>query len=183
MKFGRWTVLSKVTVAERKTYYGSKYLCQCECGTIREVYASALNKIEGAAGRSASCGCLMREIVTKMRTTHGKTNTSQFQMWQNAKNRAKAKKLPFTISVDDIVTPATCPLLGIPLLASKVKKNPGSPSLDRILPHRGYVKGNIQVISDKANTIKNNSSFVDFEKIYLNWKATISRTDLSELLR
>ena len=33
-----------------------------------------------------------------------------------------------------------------------------SPTLDKIIPERGYVKGNVQVISHKANSMKRNAS-------------------------
>jgi hypothetical protein len=38
-----------------------------------------------------------------------------------------------------------------------------SPSLDKIKPEYGYIKGNVCIISNKANTIKNN---VNYEELY-----------------
>ena len=40
-----------------------------------------------------------------------------------------------------------------------------SPSLDRIIPSLGYVKGNIRVISFRANTLKNNATLSELELI------------------
>lgn len=77
-----------------------------------------------------------------------------------ARNRARKKSLPFDITVDDIVVPERCPLLDIPIKqnlgAKSASKN--SPSLDRIIPELGYVKGNVMLISYKANSMKNNAS-------------------------
>lgn len=42
---------------------------------------------------------------------------------------------------------------------------PDSPSLDRIKPELGYVKGNIRVISFKANSIKNDASIEELRQI------------------
>ena len=45
-------------------------------------------------------------------------------------------------------------------------RNYDSPSLDKIIPSLGYVKDNIWVISYRANTIKNNCTFEEIEKLY-----------------
>ena len=81
----------------------------------------------------------------------------------SAKNRAKKRGLIFNITEKDIFIPDKCPVLNEPL--EKVfqptgKRAPAdySPSLDRIDPIKGYVKGNIQVISTKANAMKNNAT-------------------------
>ena len=51
-KFNRWTVLKKVESKGGSVYW----LCQCECGTIKEVRGQHLK-----SGASKSCGCLQRE--------------------------------------------------------------------------------------------------------------------------
>lgn len=78
-----------------------------------------------------------------------------------AKKRAKDKQVDFSIEVEDIVIPDFCPILkNIRLEMSRTGwKTDNSPSLDRIIPELGYIKGNIQVISDRANRMKSNSTF------------------------
>jgi hypothetical protein len=53
-----------------------------------------------------------------------------------------------------------CPVLGIPLFRNRGAKGqgPNSPSLDRIVPQLGYIKGNVIVMSSLANRIKNDST-------------------------
>lgn len=80
------------------------------------------------------------------------------RMLQSAKERAKKKGLEFNIDFYDIVIPEFCPILGIKLQNGTGKPQASSPSLDRIDQSRGYIKGNIQVISYKANTMKNDAS-------------------------
>lgn len=80
-------------------------------------------------------------------------------IWTRARRRAREEKVDFTIIPPDIHIPLRCPYLQIPLLApcnGTIKDN--SPSLDRINPCIGYVETNIQVISYKANKMKNNAT-------------------------
>lgn len=87
---------------------------------------------------------------------------------QQAKHRAKSKNIPFNISADDIEIPEFCPIFGLELQINEGHAKDNSISLDRIIPSLGYVKGNVVIISYKANTIKNNASIDELEKI-LNW--------------
>lgn len=86
-------------------------------------------------------------------------------MVQAAKVRAKKKGLVFNITYRDIKIPTHCPILGIKLEVANNIHNDGSPTLDRINNNLGYTLGNIQVISFKANTIKNNATIEELEKI------------------
>jgi len=89
------------------------------------------------------------------------------QMIRNLKVRIKRKNLPCDLEVTDIIIPDYCPVLGIKLNFDKKTKGPypDSPSIDRIFPELGYVKGNIRVISNRANTLKNNMSLAEAELI------------------
>lgn len=91
-------------------------------------------------------------------------------MLQAAKARAKQKGLLFTITEADITVPDACPLLGIPLAASREARTPGSPSLDRKDARKGYVPGNVWVISYRANRIKNDATVAEFVMMADNLK-------------
>jgi hypothetical protein len=84
---------------------------------------------------------------------------------QLAKHRAKRDQLPFNLVVDDIIVPERCPILGIDLHVSDGKPSNNSPTLDKYLPELGYVKGNVAVISHRANAIKNNASVEELKSI------------------
>ena len=76
------------------------------------------------------------------------------QLYRSAKKRALVKELEFNIEPKDIYIPKKCPILKVPLICSTRY----SPSIDRIYPDKGYVKGNIAVISTLANSMKANAT-------------------------
>jgi hypothetical protein len=85
----------------------------------------------------------------------------QRKVYSASKNRANKSGIEFSIDIDDVVLPNLCPILGVPLdfsLSMGRRKRYGS-SLDRIDNSKGYVKGNVWVISDLANRMKNNTNY------------------------
>lgn len=76
------------------------------------------------------------------------------QLYRSARKRALQKGLEFNIELRDIHIPKKCPILKVPLICSTRY----SPSIDRIYPDKGYVKGNIAVISTLANSMKANAT-------------------------
>ena len=79
------------------------------------------------------------------------------QMVNSTRYSARRRGLEFSITDADLKQVEFCPVLGIKLdwsHGSKGKIVPGSPSIDRIDNSKGYVAGNVQVISFRANAIK-----------------------------
>jgi hypothetical protein len=78
---------------------------------------------------------------------------------------AKQVGIDFSISFGEIDWPSHCPILGLELdyFAEKTKEN--SPSFDRIDSTKGYVTGNVVIVSWRANRIKNNGSAEEHRKI------------------
>ena len=91
--------------------------------------------------------------------------STENRLVDGAKRRAKKRKVPFTITVKDIYIPEFCPVLGIILQRGNGKCSANSPSLDARIPELGYVLGNIQVISFKANTMKSNATLEELKKL------------------
>ena len=84
---------------------------------------------------------------------YARTNL-RYRLWHRAKTRASKKGVKFDITIEDIVIPTVCPVLGIPLRENKSHIYDDSYSLDRLDPLKGYVRGNICVISARANRLK-----------------------------
>jgi hypothetical protein len=79
-------------------------------------------------------------------------------MLGNARRRAEHIGIKFALKREDIVLPEKCPILGVTLKWGREYGMPDSYSLDRIEPSLGYVKDNIQIISFRANYLKNDGS-------------------------
>ena len=84
-------------------------------------------------------------------------------MYIAARNRAKRKGIEFNIDETDITIPEICPLLEIPIEYGTKSNYDRSPSLDRIDNTKGYIKGNVWVISQKANAMKNSATFEELK--------------------
>jgi hypothetical protein len=78
------------------------------------------------------------------------------RLYEYAKRRAIKRKRDFDILPEDLVVPAICPVLGTPMRV---------PSVDRINPLLGYVKGNVRVISHRANMLRNNATYEEMQAV------------------
>jgi len=105
---------------------------------------------------------------------HWRAKNPESQMVLSAKGRAKRFGLPFRITSKDVFIPLICPILGIVLQRGLGQQRDNSPSLDRIIPQRGYVRGNIQVISNRANSIKRNATSQEIRKV-ADWLARFEK--------
>lgn len=141
-----------------------------KCKTYKLPEAFYLN-IKSLTGRGSYCKPCMKEYSSgeewiEWRKKRYYKNPSR-TIWIEAKNRARSAGLPFNIDPEDCEIPEYCPVLGIKISEKgKGTNNESTPTLDKIYPNKGYVKGNVKVISWKANRIKNNCSEPDvFEAI------------------
>jgi hypothetical protein len=114
---------------------------------------------EGRPNRSTCKSCRYK-MQAAWKRNHPKVRLVNF-----ARHRAKIGNLPFNITASDFEIPIFCPAIGIRLELGNGKLHDASPTLERIVPELGYVKGNIAVISYKANRMKNNSSLIELENL------------------
>lgn len=102
--------------------------------------------VSAANGRKATCRSCIRKAHER---------DPRYMIYHSAKKRARWLGRPFDLTIDDIDIPTTCPIFGMPLQTNRGYRSDSSPSLDAIIPSLGYVRGNIAVISWKANRKKN----------------------------
>lgn len=88
---------------------------------------------------------------------------------RSARERAKKSGLSFDLTIDDLFVPEYCPVLPHIKLEIAIGKGKGgeesSPSVDRVDPNIGYVRGNVRVISNRANRVKNDGTAEEHEAI------------------
>jgi hypothetical protein len=110
--------------------------------------------------------------LSHCKTCHSRITKAQLERWlsdprqrmlKSSMSNAKRGCILHTLTLDDIILPETCVYLGIRIdyrTANKRgdRRHDDSPSIDRIDPTGGYVPGNVQVISDLANRMKQNAT-------------------------
>lgn len=95
--------------------------------------------------------------------------TREQKLFEGIRYRAKKNKIPFDLEPEDIIIPHSCPVFNTPFDTSLYYR----PSIDRINPELGYIKGNIAVISYRANWLKNNSTLEEIKQLH-KWMLSLS---------
>lgn len=80
-RFGRWSVIQDS--AQRSKSGTIRYLCRCDCGTVKTVGGASLRN-----GTSVSCGCYNREVITNPNKVR---NEKLYAVWNGMKQRCANK--------------------------------------------------------------------------------------------
>jgi len=140
-----------------------------KCGSKRAM-AWASNHAEKLNKRKRMSRTEYPEKVRGYERARYQTDPRQ-KMLSAAKQRAAKRGVRFELTLDDIVIPAACPLLGILITIGDGVMNDNSPSLDRIRNEAGYIPGNVIVVSHLANRCKGSLRADDLIKLANNLKA------------
>lgn len=81
-RFNRWTVLSE---GQRRAAHRT-FRCKCSCGTVKRINLNALLQ-----GTSKSCGCLLKEVVTKHGHAKNGKVSSVYKIWTLMRRRCRDK--------------------------------------------------------------------------------------------
>jgi hypothetical protein len=89
---------------------------------------------------------------------------------KDCRKTAVRHDLPFDIDIPYLLSIKTdrCPVFGTPFSWERIAEgydNPAAPTLDKIKPELGYIKGNVIFISNKANRIKSNADDIEIQKV------------------
>lgn len=81
-KFGRLTALNRIHAIKGHTYWS----CSCDCGEFVNVRIDAL-----LGGVTNSCGCYQKKLAKEINTTHGKTKSKLYKVFDAIKQRCYNK--------------------------------------------------------------------------------------------
>lgn len=74
------------------------------------------------------------------------------------------------VTIEDLAPfPIHCPALGLELVYERFPSKAipdNAASIDRVDPSKGYVKGNVAILSRRANRLKNQGSLEEYESIF-----------------
>lgn len=175
--FGRLTVQDKAP----RTYQ-TMWECVCSCGA-RDVVVSGINL---RTGHTASCGCLRTELrpayaknrdftglnnprAKKSSVNSGGVYVPSSSVWYKraagvfyaARKQGVPTGFKTVVQLAAYVVaikPKRCPVFNKPFVERGAGFSDWSPSIDKIDPRKGYIKGNIQVVSMLANCMKRNAT-------------------------
>jgi hypothetical protein len=193
----------KIVVTYQSSSKGTQgqiyWVCRCDCGTEKEILGYNLRH-----GHSTSCGCNQKiaarnniraahigesngRAKAAKRTYKGNYISSQDPWYKAAANRwFAARKADTSIEFNSLhefatycksIAPTHCPILGIELTRGD-RTLVSNFSIDRINNSLGYVRGNIQIISNRANRLKADASREELCKL-ARW--VLHENDLSRL--
>lgn len=86
VKIWGWTVLKEVPSNKNSSNRGKRFLCQCECGTVKEVAKNSLK-----SGKSKACGCTKNKKARERMAKHGMGKHPLYNTWKSMKNRCLNK--------------------------------------------------------------------------------------------
>ena len=151
--------------------YGRRSICkECDKAIHNTPEARERRRLRRIERRNTIEGLRDREKQTDLLRLQNNEDSYKKYIIRSAKRRALSQGIPFDIDYTDISIPEYCPLLGIKLNKhiGEGKLHDNSPSLDKIIPELGYTKGNVWIISNKANRMKSNATIEELELLVRN---------------
>lgn len=182
-------MLSKETIELNKQ--GLKKCCTCKTVRPHSYFSKHKSRWDGLNAVCKPCGTekdkrKWADLTTRerKRTQHRKwlDANREATMIHNTRATSKEKNLEHNITKEDIFIPEYCPVLGMKLEFSGNGYADNAPSVDRIDNTKGYVKGNVQVISWRANTLKRDATLEELKQLvnYLEKLDAIKSTTKQE---
>lgn len=179
-----WATCSNVACSKRFAYkYGAKryqacsnHYCSYACrnqGRAERIMVTCANTLCGRRFEFSE-GRARFERATEhycsrscQNMTHGMAGSPRHKIWERTKKRAREKGIKFNLTVHDVPeVPNRCPVLGIKIKAnSEAGPLDSSPSVDRIDPTKGYVPGNVRIISNRANRLRSDGTAEELRKV------------------
>lgn len=152
-RFGLLTVMKKVRMDDN---YHAIYLCQCDCGILKEILGYSL-----ITDNTTTCGCQSRK-KGKYHPNYRGYEEIRGVMWNSLRKGAISRGFSFDVTIQQgwdlfIKQKRKCALTGLDLyFSSKARGNSKftTASFDRIDSTQGYYIGNVQWVHKRINQLK-----------------------------
>lgn len=157
-RFGRLVVLREHHIRRRADK--REWLCKCDCGTEKSVLQNSL-----VSGSTTSCGCLHREIVSRITYKHGLSKTREYYVMRSAKRRQLVRDV-----TQEVINPEEVRkhLVGVYGDACLYCGKPEYESIDHFVPlSRGGLHNleNLRPSCAKCNSSKGSKLFEEWNAI------------------
>lgn len=143
---------------------GQKWCPKCESFLPLDDFFDRDGKKSG--GKDGYCKSCRKKANNEFRI-----RSPEKYLYKQVKASAKKRGIPFEIELSDIIIPNVCPVFGVKLLYSDNIND--VPSLDRVDNSKGYVKGNVRVISWRANNLKSDANLYEMELVLKYMKGEV----------
>lgn len=159
-----------------------------ECNIFREPKEFGVSPlyVDGLRSRCRDCENAKGRIWRNTKLESAPQELKIKSMISTAKVRSKKLGLPFNIDRDYVRTLIVhvCPYLHIPInWENRDKAAYDSPSLDKITPSQGYIVGNCQIISNRANMLKTNATVEELLLMAEGLQRTFWGTTVIEMMQ
>lgn len=145
---------------------------------IEEFYKDSSAKCRNGYSRECkTCESKRKKIQRANRNTNDKNNFLK-RLLYGCKSRALQYKIPYDLTLDYMIDVfdsqnGKCALSGLDMTTiRKSGKNPFNASIDRIVPNRGYIKGNVRLVCNHINMMRSNledEQLIDFCKAIIKY--------------
>ena len=164
-----------------KGHSGIRYVVSMDCVKCRAIVKSAAGRRKRAERGPLPLGRPSKLVgppkpkfigPPKLCKKHPPKPVTPFDFWVI---RIRKGSIRTKISVEYYKTlyVTHCPLLGVELTYKNCGQEAAPANyatLDKIDPHKGYTKGNMQILSYRANNIKNDATLDELKTMVKNWE-------------
>ena len=131
---------------------------------------SLIEKWDANSGTKNTCKkCSIKIRQTEKLNRDWKVDAARL-LYKNIKSRCKRMGREFSIELEDITIPEKCPVFGFELKRENRETWMCAPSVDRIDSSKGYIKGNVTVVSRRANILKRDATLEELEQLFNYYK-------------
>lgn len=140
-----------------------------DCGVEKEStdFYKTAGPRDGLRSICISCSTVYNSDRIKDTRNEDPVRYKAKKLLRSCKTRAKNYDIPFDLDYEYVcgIMNMTCPVFGLVLDYTSSIPSDASPSIDKFIPALGYIKGNVRIISNRANRFKSDSTVEELIKL------------------